>query len=245
MAPNEMAKSKSVERCTYFPEIMTCLECKKTYVVSNGKKTYAFSRKRSKANKCYHCRRLMRRLQEGKPIIAMTICILCGEETKVPFLPKDEEKTYCAPCYKTMGFKRKSLNLQSKTIFSLLPNYNNIVPINFRESDRQVMTKQSNASIYNKLGKRLLDSICKLDYRLLPIKLRRFSDHKDEEEWKIIYNHYLAKVSKSLAEQSYAPNPLPTDMCKNFSDRIEATRNQLLSILKQENYLLSETNMLF
>ena len=55
-----------------------------------------------------------------------------------------------------------------------------------------------------------------------------------EAEWRIIHLHSAAKISKTLAEQYYAPQPLPVELHRNFDMRIETSRNQLLQILKEQ-----------
>jgi len=55
-----------------------------------------------------------------------------------------------------------------------------------------------------------------------------------EAEWRIIHQHSAAKISKTLAEQYYAPQPLPVELNHNFDTRIETSRNQLLQILREQ-----------
>jgi len=60
-------------------------------------------------------------------------------------------------------------------------------------------------------------------------------NEKERDEWRILQQHSAAKISKTIAEHFYAPNPLPAEMSQRLNERIESSRNQLLRILKEQN----------
>jgi len=109
MIINEQLISKS-NRVAYFPKDLVCIECKKTFVFSTGEQDFFNSRGLSNEPKrCPHCRVLMRMRREGKSTdsVTQTNCVVCGEKTTVPFLPRDEKRIFCASCYKARDFKRE------------------------------------------------------------------------------------------------------------------------------------------
>jgi CxxC-x17-CxxC domain-containing protein len=111
MATNDLTICEPIDISVYFPKNITCIECRKTFVFSPGEQGFFQSRGLSNEPKrCPHCRVLMRMRREGKPTdtVTDTNCIVCGERTTVPFLPRDEKKILCAACYKEKGFRRET-----------------------------------------------------------------------------------------------------------------------------------------
>ncbi len=109
MILNELTISETTELFPYLPKNITCIECKNTFVFSSGEQGFFQSRGLSNEPKrCPHCRVLMRMRREGKPvdIVTQVNCVVCGDQTTVPFLPRDHKKILCASCYKERGFKR-------------------------------------------------------------------------------------------------------------------------------------------
>ncbi len=111
MTTNELAMRAPLEIFPALPKNITCIECRNTFVFTAGEQGFFQSRGLSNEPKrCPHCRILMRMRREGKSTDSVTRvnCIVCGDKTTVPFLPRDEKKIFCASCYKARGFKRDS-----------------------------------------------------------------------------------------------------------------------------------------
>jgi CxxC-x17-CxxC domain-containing protein len=120
MTANELAIPNSLEILPFLPKNIICIECKTNFVFSAGEQGFFLSRGLSNEPKrCPHCRVLMRMRREGKPVDVVTQvnCIICGDKTTVPFLPRDQKKILCATCYKARGFKRNT-NLSEKNAIS-------------------------------------------------------------------------------------------------------------------------------
>lgn len=90
------------------------------------------------------------------------------------------------------------------------------------------MTLQRKENILKQLTTNLKHSINGLTFQ-------RYHDERDKAEWLVIRQHSLAKTSKTLAEQYYAPQPLPPELSQNLNARIETSRTQLIRILKEQN----------
>jgi hypothetical protein len=69
-------------------------------------------------------------------------------------------------------------------------------------------------------------------------KLTKFSkDKKFSRTWGTIYQHSMAKLSKSYAERCFAPSPLPEEVNRRLNEQIENSRDLLLELLFEQNRL--------
>ncbi len=102
------------------------------------------------------------------------------------------------------------------------------------------MTVQLKETSWPQLASKLLASIGTINEYKHAKNSTELRAKKQDWQWAIIYEHSLAKTSKSLAEQYYAPQPLPVELDERFNERIETSRNQLIAILMDSGHLSSQ-----
>ena len=90
---------------------LVCKDCGNEFIFSAGEQEfYAEKGFENEPARCRDCRDKRRRSRAGgerEPRQMFTvICAECGNETQVPFEPKDDRPVYCRDCFN----KRRELN---------------------------------------------------------------------------------------------------------------------------------------
>ena len=90
---------------------LVCKDCGNEFIFSAGEQEfYAEKGFENEPARCRDCRDKRRRSRDGGehgPRQMFTvICAECGNETQVPFEPKDDRPVYCRDCFN----KRRELN---------------------------------------------------------------------------------------------------------------------------------------
>jgi len=93
----------------FHDKYVQCSDCGETFTFSVVEQEYFQSRNYTKDPKrCLPCRKKRQSQSTGnvahtsnRPMFPVT-CAQCGEDTEVPFEPREGRPVYCSDCYKTV-----------------------------------------------------------------------------------------------------------------------------------------------
>ena len=82
-------------------ETLVCKDCGKDFIFTAGEQEfYAEKGFEHKPVRCRNCRDKKKHGRNEERQMFTCICVECGQETQVPFEPKDDRPIYCRDCFK-------------------------------------------------------------------------------------------------------------------------------------------------
>ena len=88
----------------FVDETLVCKDCGKEFIFSAGEQEfYAEKGFENEPARCRDCRDKRRRNRDSgereERQMFTVVCADCGQETQVPFQPKDDRPVYCRDCF--------------------------------------------------------------------------------------------------------------------------------------------------
>ena len=88
---------------------LQCSDCGQQFIFTTGEQEFYSSRGlQNEPRRCPECRRARKAERYGnngyrapRQMFAVT-CAQCGQDTEVPFEPREDRPVYCRECYKTV-----------------------------------------------------------------------------------------------------------------------------------------------
>ncbi len=91
---------------TYEDRTLTCVECGAEFTFSSEDQQFHAGRGYQDPKRCPSCRQARRGDRGGYGSYGRTmydaVCANCGEEAKVPFMPRQDRPVYCSDCFSKM-----------------------------------------------------------------------------------------------------------------------------------------------
>ena len=90
---------------TFNDQTLTCRDCGGQFVFTAGEQTfYQAKQLENIPGRCPNCRLAYKRARgivndSAQRNYHVTVCAECGQEAKVPFVPRDDRPVYCSPCF--------------------------------------------------------------------------------------------------------------------------------------------------
>lgn len=83
---------------------LICKECGNEFIFSVGEQQF-FAEKgfTNEPQRCKRCRDQRKSDRGQKREMYSATCANCGNEAKVPFMPREDRPVYCSECYASMG----------------------------------------------------------------------------------------------------------------------------------------------
>ncbi|MFP4497545.1 MAG: zinc-ribbon domain containing protein [Vulcanimicrobiota bacterium] len=82
---------------------LECVDCGKDFVFTSGEQEFYQEKGfQNEPRRCTECRKNRKRSRNGGSRarkMTTVVCSECGEETQVPFVPKEGRPVYCRDCY--------------------------------------------------------------------------------------------------------------------------------------------------
>ena len=90
-------------------KLLQCSDCGKEFTFTSGEQEFYSSRGlRNEPRRCPECRQARKAERYGnngsrvpRQMFPVT-CAQCGQDTEVPFEPREDRPVYCSECYKTV-----------------------------------------------------------------------------------------------------------------------------------------------
>ena len=88
---------------------LQCSDCGQQFIFTTGEQEFYSSRGlQNEPKRCPECRQVRKSQRYGnngyrapRQMFAVT-CAQCGQDTEVPFEPREDRPVYCSECYKTV-----------------------------------------------------------------------------------------------------------------------------------------------
>lgn len=86
-------------------KVLVCKDCGREFVFTAGEQEFyaekGFKNEPSRCKECRDQRKSMQRRDSSKPRRELydAVCSACGQNTKVPFRPRNDRPIYCSDCF--------------------------------------------------------------------------------------------------------------------------------------------------
>jgi CxxC-x17-CxxC domain-containing protein len=99
---------------SFTDKTLTCADCSTTFTFSaNEQEFFASKQLTNEPKRCPECRQAKKLARSGnndygrsQRQMFSTVCAQCGQNTQVPFEPRDGRPVYCSSCYNTVKQSR-------------------------------------------------------------------------------------------------------------------------------------------
>jgi len=79
---------------------LVCKDCGQEFVFTAGEQEfYAEKGFQNEPMRCKECRISKKQSMRENREMHLTVCADCGQEAKVPFIPKNDRPIYCSDCF--------------------------------------------------------------------------------------------------------------------------------------------------
>jgi len=84
----------------YQDKTLVCRDCGNEFTFTAGEQEfYAEKGFENEPTRCKDCRSAKKAAGREKRELHTAICAQCGQEAKVPFIPRDDRPVYCSECF--------------------------------------------------------------------------------------------------------------------------------------------------